>query len=126
MVEWHGVGAAVVGMDQGFGGEEMRVHNVADVGVVEEVVAFAELEVELPIRGDGGGGDDTVGEAAVVVLADDAGGADGGGEEGVVVFWAAVGGEDERFGAGFGFGVVLDWVGDHEGVVFVCVDEVGH
>ena len=102
----------------------MRVDDVADVGVVEEVVALAELEVKLPVGSDRGGGYDATGKAAVVALADDAGGADGSCEE-VVIFFAAVGGEDNRLGASFGFGVEFDWVGDDEGVVLIRVDEVG-
>lgn len=113
MVEDHT--PAIVRRNQGLGCEEVRVDDVPDVGVVEEVVSIPELEMELPVWSDGGGGQHTAGEAAVVALADDAGGADGAGEE-VVVCGGAVGGDDERFGDGFGFAVVFNGIWDDEGV----------
>ena len=64
-------------------------------------------------------------ETAIIFLADDARGADGAGEEVVEVF-VSVGVKDDGFRDSFSLGVVFDGVGDHERVVFVRVDEVGH
>lgn len=83
-----------MGFQERFGGDGEAKRHVPHVGAVEEVVARAELEVQLPVWSEGGGGEEAVRDAAAVFFADDAGGTDGAGEH-VVVF--AVGEEDDFF-----------------------------
>jgi len=114
-------GSALVGCEEGGEGEVVRVRDVGDFGVVEEVLVVAQLELGLAAVVGGQHGR----EQLDVARAKHGAGPDGGGKE-IRVGGGAVGGEDVQLCLGFGGGVVLRLVLAHDDRVgLVGADQVG-
>lgn len=112
---------ALVGCEERGQCQVVRVRNVGDFGVVEEVLVVAQLELGLAAVVGGQHGR----EQLDVAGAEHGAGPDGGGEE-VGVGGGAVGGEDVQLCLGFGGGVVLRLVLAHDDRVgLVGADEIG-
>jgi hypothetical protein len=115
------VSGALGGCEEGGQCEVVRVRDVGDFGVVEEILVVAKLELGLAAVVGGQHGR----EELHVAGAKHGTGTDCGGEE-VGVGGSAVGGEDVQLCLGFGGGVVLRLVFAHnDRVSLVGADQVG-